>query len=196
MRTVCMNALRQYGTAAMMYRNQYHAYLPGKIGLLTTPPNNQPPPSIAYSSWCGLEQYREFLGLHGSSSYVPPGLTCPQATLCIASQTNLGYPVPRSYGYNIEGLPWDTNPPLYYTGYSEGRVRHPSEKLMFTDATDWVLREVFSAGYLSYGEQYGAAPLAGMTAYRHNHAPTSCTLTGTEITSDRRRSSTMTASGA
>lgn len=169
MRTVCMNALRQYGTAAMMYRNQYHTYLPGKIGLLTTPPNNLPPSSATYTSWCGLEQYREYLGLHGSSSYVPPGLTCPRATLCIAGQTSLGYPLPRSYGYNIEGLPWDTDPPLYYTGYSEGRVRHPSEKLMFTDATDWVLREVFSPGYLSYGEQYGAAPLAGMTAYRHDH---------------------------
>jgi prepilin-type N-terminal cleavage/methylation domain-containing protein/prepilin-type processing-associated H-X9-DG protein len=168
LRTVCMNALRQHGTAAMMYRNQFRTYLPAKIGLFS-PPSNLPAPSVPYCSWYALEQYREFLGLRGRSAYVPAGLTCPRATLCIAQQTSEGYPLPRSYGYNLEGLPWDDNPPLYYTGYAEGRVRRPCEKLMFADATDWVIREAFASGYLSYGEQYGAAPLNGMTAYRHDH---------------------------
>ena len=165
-RAVCMNALRQHGAAAMMYRNQFRTYLPAKIGLFA-PPSDIPAPAVAYSDWYSMEYYREFLGLRGRSSYVPAGLVCPQATLSASEQTREGYPVARSYGYNVEGLPWASNPPLYYTGYAEGRVRSACEKLMFVDATDWVLREQSAAAYLTYGEQFGPWPLNGITAYRH-----------------------------
>lgn len=163
---VCMNALRQHGAAALMYRSQFRTYLPAKIGLPADWPG--PPATTPYAAWFSMPHYQEFLGTRSPGGLVPAGLICPRATLAFSLATASGYPMRYSYGYNTEGLTFTPPGPVYYTGYREGGVRNPAEKLMFADATDWVIAEWNSAGYPQFGEQYGPGPLHNLISYRHS----------------------------
>ena len=167
---VCLSVLKQYAAAAAMYRHQFHTYLPVKIGV---PPGAEPagvnlaPSTAPYANWYQIPQFREFLGVRHPALRVPASLICPRAALATDSGNAEGYVIGLSYGQNAEGLPWLANPPTYYTGVREGRLRHADQKLMIADATDWVIREAFSASYLTNGEAYGPTQI-GITAYRHN----------------------------
>ena len=168
---VCLSILRQYAAAAAMYRHQFHTYLPVKIGI---PPGSTqsdgsafPPANAPYANWYQIPQFREFLGITRPTYRVPASLICPRAPLAADTGTPEGYIIGRSFGYNANGLPWLSNPPTYYTGVREGRLRHGDQKLMMADATDWVIGERTSSSYLINGESYG--PTAnGITAFRHS----------------------------
>jgi prepilin-type N-terminal cleavage/methylation domain-containing protein/prepilin-type processing-associated H-X9-DG protein len=168
---VCLSILRQYAAAATMYRQQFHTYLPVKVGIPPgpMPPGavTLPPSTVPYANWYQIPQFREFLGIRRPTYRVPASLICPRAVLAGESGNAEGYIIGRSYGSNAEGLPWLSNPPTYYTGVREGRLRHPDQKLMIADATDWVIGERTSASYLTVGEAYGPSTIA-ITAYRHS----------------------------
>ena len=166
---VCLSILRQYAAAATMYRTQFHTYLPVKIGIPPGPTPSGvtlPPASAPYANWYEIPQFREFLGITRPAYRVPAGLICPRAVLAGESGSPEGFVIGRSYGANAEGLPWLSNPPTYYTGVRDGRLRHPEQKLMIADATDWVIKEETSSSYLTYGESYSPS-MTGITAFRH-----------------------------
>ncbi|HZN66659.1 MAG TPA: prepilin-type N-terminal cleavage/methylation domain-containing protein [Tepidisphaeraceae bacterium] len=178
-RTSCLSALRQLGVANQMYLNEYRDwYLPVKWGWSPPgpgwPPSPAPPlpPTSPARPWFTNEAVPRLLGLKQMpNGRMPYGLVCPRATLALDQEDANGYMVQRSYGYNNHGLPWAdrSNAPLYYSGFKRKDVRCPSDKLMFADATDWVIHVRGSARYFEpgFGERYGPPPYTNITAYRH-----------------------------
>lgn len=177
-RVACAAALRQYAMANQMYLSDYRDwYLPVKWGFnpnpkppAKPPPAGLPLPTIAHQTYLNNPAFRGYLGLRGkgtSSSRVPWGLVCPRAVLAINGATKAGYPLARSYGYNSTGLSWYAGPTIYYTGWKRRQVRSPATKLMFADATDWVVSLGGSGKWDLYGEDHGPSPRNGITAYRH-----------------------------
>ena len=175
--TRCLAALGQYATVSQMYLNLYHTHMPVKVGINWPAPANAAgqsaltAPSVAFVGWCWSSSFRELMGLPQVDAAdlmrVPAGLICPAAPLSMDDGAPQGHPVSGSYGYNSEGLTWYSGAPVYYTGYHPGRVRHPAEKLMFADATDWALLEQSSDRYDKAGESYGPPDRYSMIAYRH-----------------------------
>jgi prepilin-type processing-associated H-X9-DG protein/prepilin-type N-terminal cleavage/methylation domain-containing protein len=176
-RTKCLATLRQYAQANFMYLNDHKDwYLPMKWGYTPAGPGWPPlpaglePPSIPYQGWTSNPGFFKAIGLKTwTPDRVPQGLVCPDAVLSQnAPDARGGYLISRSYGYNLQGLNWYDGAPRYYTGLHHNDVRRPAEKIMFIDATDWVVHMGNSRGYLTYKEQYGPPPLTNMSAYRHS----------------------------
>lgn len=175
-RVACAGALRQYAMANQMYLSDYRDwYLPVKWGFNPNPapPATPPPaglalPTIAHQAYPNNPAFRRYLGLAAKgTSRVPWGLVCPRAALAIDGRTRAGYEPARSFGYNSTGLAWYAGPTIYYTGWKRRQVRSPATKLMFVDATDWVVSLSGSGKYEIYGEDHGVTPRNGITAYRH-----------------------------
>lgn len=177
-RTACLSALRQLGAATQMYLNEHKdwhmpvkwGWSPPGAGWPSAPPPPLPPTSPA-KPWFVNEVVARYLGLVGNNGRAPYGLVCPRATLALDEANGQGYMLQRSWGYNVQGLPWADlrNAPSYYTGYKRGQVRRGSEKLQFVDSTDWVVHAGGSAKYFEpgFGERYGPPPYTNITAYRH-----------------------------
>ncbi|MGA2496463.1 MAG: prepilin-type N-terminal cleavage/methylation domain-containing protein [Tepidisphaeraceae bacterium] len=172
----CLASLRQYAQANHTYAVDFQSYyLPVKWGYGQPGPGwpplpaNLQPPSIGEQSWPGNPAYMKILRA-GDLPWgcVPLGLICPDAILSISAPVAGGYPVATSYGYNCTTLDWYADAPRYYTGFKVGDIRNASQKLMFIDATDWVVTQSNSSAYPLYGEQYGPPPLCNISAYRHN----------------------------
>ncbi len=172
----CQASLRQYAQANHTYSVDFRGYFvpvkwgygePGP-GWPPLPPNLEPP-SHGTQSWPGIQAYMKILRV-GNLPWgcVPLGLICQDAPLSLNYPISGGYQVSKSYGYNCTTLSWYSDAPRYYIGFKVGDIRNASQKLMFIDATDWVVTQGGSAGYLLYGEQYGPPPLTNLSAYRHN----------------------------
>jgi prepilin-type N-terminal cleavage/methylation domain-containing protein/prepilin-type processing-associated H-X9-DG protein len=176
----CLSALRQYGLMNLQYVAQSKRwYLPLKWGNdfgppapgwpgppFPKPPGMDVPPMVG---WCWNPAFYQAMGLKpGTSGMAPYGLVCPRAELSMQQAAAEGYPINYSYGYNFAGdMDWWGNLPISYCGFSVGEVRKPAEKLMFADATDWVIAEGASGDYLTKGEVYGPG-FFNITAYRHD----------------------------
>jgi len=177
-RLACASTLRQFALANQMYLNDYRDwYMPVKWGFDTSPtppwpppPAGLAPPTIAQLSWPKNPAFRRALNLKINQQRVPFGLICGRAILSINGATKDGYDPARSYGYNSTGIGWYSNPTIYYTGLKRKQVHKPATKLMFADATDWVINESASSRYETLGEVFGPpvpVPQSGITAYRH-----------------------------
>jgi prepilin-type processing-associated H-X9-DG protein/prepilin-type N-terminal cleavage/methylation domain-containing protein len=176
-RTKCLATLRQYAQANVMYANDHRNwYVPLKWGYANPGagwpplPAGLAPPEIPFQSWISNAGFFRALGLKAwTSDRVPNGLVCPDAVLSQETgNAKAGYLISRSYGYNLTGFNWYADPPRYYTGLHQGDLKRPSEKLMFIDATDWVVTMSQSKGYLAHGEVYGPPPYTNLSAYRHS----------------------------
>ncbi|MDB5174039.1 MAG: hypothetical protein JWN51_2812 [Phycisphaerales bacterium] len=176
----CLSTLRQYGLMNLQYVAQSKRwYLPLKYGSDFGPPApGWPPPPFPKPTgmdvpplvgWCWNPAFCEAMGLRRSTSgMAPQGLICPRAVMALERGSSDGYPISYSYGYNFAGnMDWWGNLPLAYCGFSVGEVRRPAEKLMFADATDWIIGEWASGDYLTKGEVYGPTAF-NITAYRHD----------------------------
>ena len=177
-RVRCLSTLRQMGMAAHLYLNDSHDhYLPVKWGY---DPNPQPPwppvpagtvPSVVpHLVWPNNPLFRKHMGLtFMKNQRVPAQYVCPAATLAWDSADRNGYLIGRSYGYNTTTLNSWANPPTFYMGHLRRAVRSPHTKLMFVDATDWVVGQGGSARWDQFGEAYEPPPNSklGITAYRH-----------------------------
>jgi prepilin-type N-terminal cleavage/methylation domain-containing protein/prepilin-type processing-associated H-X9-DG protein len=176
----CLNALRQLGLASLTYLSDYREwYLPIKQGFNPNPeppwpppPSGLTPPTVPHFGWHNWYVFRESLRWNtrpGYSNRVPFGMVCPRATLAIDSADRRGYWIYRSYGYNTDGLSWYANAPTYFMAWRRGVVKNPTQKVMFIDATDWVVSMAGSTKYDTYGEVFGVPPLTNITSYRHEH---------------------------
>jgi prepilin-type N-terminal cleavage/methylation domain-containing protein/prepilin-type processing-associated H-X9-DG protein len=179
-RVACLSTLRQLGMMNLEYVAQSKKwYLPLKYGNDFGPPApGWPPPPFPKPAgmvipstvgWCWNPAFNEAMGLkRGTSGTVPLGLICPRAHMAIDRASSDGYPISYSYGYNFAGdMDWWGNLPLSYCVFSVGQVRKPAERLMFADATDWVIGEWASGDYLTKGEVYGP-DATNITSYRHD----------------------------
>jgi prepilin-type N-terminal cleavage/methylation domain-containing protein/prepilin-type processing-associated H-X9-DG protein len=173
-RTRCLTTLRQLGLANQMYLDEYRDwYLPVKWGYSNPGagwpplPAGLQPPSHGHLTWPTNPAFIRLLSKVASGGRINQGLICPKAVLAQDGATVQGLQIARAYGYNAEGLAWYGDAPRYYTGLRRGEVRSPSEKIMFIDATDWVVNQAGSSKYAQYGEAYGPPPLTNITAYRH-----------------------------
>jgi prepilin-type N-terminal cleavage/methylation domain-containing protein len=174
--TACLATLRQYGVANQVYAGDFAGwYVPAKWGWSQPGagwppvPGNLQPPSMGMSTWPSNPAYIKSLGLRGTVwGRVPYGFICPNAILAVTYPEPAGYDLTKSYGYNVHSMDWYGDPPRYYMGFRQGQIHHPSQKLMFADATDWVINGYQSDKYPQYGEQYGPPPLTNITAYRHH----------------------------
>lgn len=176
-RIKCASTLRQYALANQLYLNEYRDWwLPAKWGWSTPGPGWPPlppglfPPSCGSLTWPNNRAFHKLLGLSSfTADRVPAGLVCPDAILSIDAPTSAGYRISRSYGYNTDGLSWYADAPRYFTGFRRNQVRSPETKLMFVDATDWVVNQSGSTKYPTEGETYGPPPRTNITAYRHSN---------------------------
>jgi prepilin-type processing-associated H-X9-DG protein len=174
-RVRCAATLRQYGLANQMYVSEYRDWwLPVKWGYNPnpTPPAQLPaglaPATIGHQTYPNNPAFRKYLRARDAGTgRVPAGMVCPRAVLAEEGGTKAGYNLGRSYGYNSTGLSWYAGPTIYYTGWKRRQVRSPATKLMFVDATDWVVSLAGSGRWDLYGEAHGVSPRNGITAYRH-----------------------------
>lgn len=173
-KTRCLSTLRQFALANSMYADEFKDwYLPAKWGYSTPGPDWPPlpaglePPSHGSLTWPNNTAYIRLLSEVSTGGRIKEGLSCPKATLAQDGATTKGVQIARTYGYNTEGLAWYGDAPRYYTGLHRSDVRNPTHKIMFIDATDWVVGKSGSTKYSQYGEQYGPPPLTNITAYRH-----------------------------
>jgi prepilin-type processing-associated H-X9-DG protein/prepilin-type N-terminal cleavage/methylation domain-containing protein len=178
-RTACLAALRQLGAATQMYLGEFRDWhMPVKWGWSPpgpgwpAPPPPPLPPTSPSRPWFVNEVVARYLGMgQNAGGRAPYGLVCPNATLALDEADARGFMLQRSWGYNMQGLPWADlrNAPGYYTGFKRGQVRGGSEKLQFVDSTDWVVHAGGSARYFEpgVGEVYGPPPFTNITAYRH-----------------------------
>lgn len=180
-RVACASTLRQLATVQQFYLNEFRDYyVPMKWGLDLTRPPGWPvpapppqPPSVPHVNWPGNPALRRTLQIRQfGTTRVPIKLICPLAVLAIQQGNVQGHPIPRSYGYNHDGLNSRANPPVYFTGHKRKDVRSPSRKLMFADATGGSITKNGATNYDTWGEFWGLPPGGGnpvtnVIAYRH-----------------------------
>ncbi len=167
----CVGALKQFGLANTMYADSYGGWaIPDVYG---------PAAGNYTSAWyrgdgtnISGNAMKSFMGCKEAvaSAYGwPKGLVCPKATLVTAQTDNpLLFGMARSYGLNVTSLPaWGADS---YLGAKMSKIVNPSQKMNFTDATDFQAQRYHSY-YPTYygvvGEFWDGGTYVAMIAYRH-----------------------------
>lgn len=186
----CMSNLRQIGVANGMYVNEWKGWcLPGHWGWSPPAPGwaGNPTPPAGYvggvtdtwHGWANVWDFQKDLAAmksgHSLTTYFPPGLICPDATVVWTIGNFGGYPIGYSYGMNTSDQP--SIVPTYWTGWKINQVKSPAEKIFFTDALGDVSyggAPSHSLAYLDvalggagWGEVHQPPNQSNMVCYRH-----------------------------
>lgn len=167
----CMTMVKNYALGNSMYCDEWKNWY--------VPVHNATVSGLTTNSWCRNIPYLKLVGvtafayvdISGHSEiclpYVPPKFTCPAATsvqlrdTAIAKTTNpiIGfYGINYIYGFNYDNI--TTNSANGYQGTRPMYIKKPSGKLMYGDATTYIMSRNTSDDYT--GEASTASP-----AYRH-----------------------------
>ncbi len=161
--TSCVSNLKTFSQFVFLYSQDNDDY-PVPVAILTDTGGTA-------MRWIQVEAFQKMVTGDSFSTYEywPEKLLCPGATYALQADTSADRKdgranIARSYGRNNEfGQLW--NDPIHRT-IKLGRVRNPSGKLDFMDATGWnpeYSHAKYSTKYLLTGES------TTMTvAYRHN----------------------------
>jgi len=160
--TSCMNNMKQFGMAGIMYTGNNEDYW--------IPIYNR------WQQWSGNPELVDNLKIrYINNLFWPEKWICPNATAALRdkSMASMGYagvdatyrPVNGSYAINADNN--NTGPTA---AFRTSKVRNPSSKLAFVDANDWMITVWGSlpGAYWTGGEKIGA----GYVAYRHGNMKT------------------------
>lgn len=158
----CTNILSTFGKFSIFYQDDFEDWCPA----VNTVGN------LSKNRW--IYQLRPYAKLPEESYYWPRGYICPNASLAF-KETEPTKPncfgIIYSYGLNREGLPsYSEHSAGKYRGIKNTEVARPSSKILFADATDWMVcyeRANKTTYYDVYGEAYSAS-YNNMPAYRHS----------------------------
>jgi prepilin-type N-terminal cleavage/methylation domain-containing protein/prepilin-type processing-associated H-X9-DG protein len=147
----CQNCLKAFGTANEMYANESNDWY-----VLVKNAN--------WDIWQANKLFRKNLGLNPDGSYyAPAGMICPNAKISFQNQDSIGnFLMTYCWGMNVTG--WTSAQLGGNVGYTRSQVSSPSQKLIFADANDYWVTEVWSNEYISE-----LVPKTMAVAYRHNN---------------------------
>ncbi len=153
----CRNILKGFGLANEMYANENSDwYVPPKYGNWIT--------------WHTNSLFRRILGLDPGGQNVnapkdisaPRGFICPNASGSLMSPVSQDlYIINRSWGINVTDKEAEVWLPVG-VAYRRSQIPRPENKILFTDAQDWLVNQWWSDQYLSEDIQQSFT-----TAYRH-----------------------------
>jgi len=144
--SLCINALKQWGVAALLYAQDWNGYFPA---------NATGAPGGSWSHYGALGKYTKVVPTGGNLYYVRWGLGCPKEGSSSQS-TGYGYLVPR----NSIGMPGDQWDPI-----SIHKIKNSSEKWLITDCSSYYLADEYVS---VYGAPTGFVQNAGCPWSRHS----------------------------
>ncbi len=171
----CVNTLKQYGQAGVLYADSNNDYFVG-ARMLPWGDTNE-------CKWTDNRAFREILGGYIKStshdtiveSYISSNLICPSATEA-QSEANSDKmpPLYRSYAMASGDVPfastWGGWSGVEIAAYKYSRIYAPTERIAFIDATDWHVKETpdtWKLAYLQDGDTARDTWGAGGVAFRH-----------------------------
>ncbi len=158
---VCQTRLRNMGSAEALafHERDNGEYTPVFTG--STSP---------WSQWFGDELFRMSLGLPVPAQipsepyYVTREYLCPDCGNLIESNTTPGlFHWELSYGWNITDVQAKEKDGKPHIVYEAALVNSPADKMMISDAVDWMTWLAQANAYMGEG-----VPAIGAPAYRHN----------------------------
>ncbi len=164
----CNSSVRQLAMGNSMYADSYGGWsLPSAYGDDSSNYAGKWP----NESLLGVS-FRALLGINANPATVswhwPKSFICPMASLALADPIGSLYRIQYSYGLNTsDPIPQWGAP---FLGVKISQVKNPSQKLVFTDATDFQVskgQSKYATCYGVVGEYYSYPAYCAMTAYRH-----------------------------